>query len=184
MEQHRTRRPQPPRPRPIPRQGPRPRAETVPERRPAPRAEARPGPRPARGRLPAPRLTALGGGILTSLAMLVVGLLDLLLLGGSPVAYGLLFLPVCAACALWMRPADLVAAPVSVPIAFAVGAVPVSGGTGGLGGHVMALVTALAVQAGWLYGGTLVAGVIVTVRKVRLMTARRARGRAAQMRGA
>lgn len=33
----------------------------------------------------------------------------------------------------------------------------------------MALVTALAMQAGWLYGGTLVAGVIVTVRKLRLM---------------
>jgi uncharacterized membrane protein AbrB (regulator of aidB expression) len=36
----------------------------------------------------------------------------------------------------------------------------------------MGLATALATQAGWLYGGTLVAGVIATVRKVRLMRRR------------
>ncbi len=37
----------------------------------------------------------------------------------------------------------------------------------------MGLVTALAVHAGWLYGGTLIAGLIASVRKVRLMRARR-----------
>jgi hypothetical protein len=62
-----------------------------------------------------------------------------------------------------------------VPIAFAVGVVPISGGTGGFGGQTMAVVTALAVHAGWLYGGTLIAGLIATVRKVRLMRQRRQR---------
>lgn len=104
--------------------------------------------------------------------MLVLGCLDRLLLDGSPTAYGLLFLSVSALAALWVRTADLVAAPIAVPIAFAVGVVPVAGGSGGAGGRLMAVVTALAVHAGWLYGGTLVAGVIATVRKVRDMERR------------
>ncbi|MFD7614527.1 DUF6542 domain-containing protein [Streptomyces sp. NPDC059828] len=120
-------------------------------------------------RLPNPRLTGLGAGLFASAVMLVIGSLDELLLDGSPLVYGLLFLPVSALTALWVRKADLVTAPISVPIAFTVGVIPVAGGVGGYGGHIMAVVTALAVNAGWLYGGTLVAGVITTVRKVRLM---------------
>ncbi|MFJ7128018.1 DUF6542 domain-containing protein [Streptomyces sp. NPDC098101] len=130
-------------------------------------------------RLPAPRLTGLGAGLFASAVMLTVGFLDLLLLDGSPVAYGLLFLPVSALTALWVRTADLVTAPISVPIAFAVGVLPIAGGTGGLGGQAMAVVTALAVHAGWLYGGTLVAGVIASVRKVRDMGRRQQRARTA-----
>lgn len=120
-------------------------------------------------RLPSPRLTGLGAGLFASAVMLVIGFLDWLLFDGSPLVFGLLFLPVSALTALWVRTADLVTAPISVPIAFAVGVVPISGGTGGVGGQAMALVTALAVHAGWLYGGTLVAGVIASVRKVRDM---------------
>ncbi|MFF0472575.1 DUF6542 domain-containing protein [Streptomyces sp. NPDC004284] len=120
-------------------------------------------------RLPSPRLTGLGAGLFASAAMLALGLLDQLLLDGSPAAYGLLFLPVSALTALWVRTADLVTAPISVPIAFAVGVIPIAGGTGGFGGQAMAVVTALAVHAGWLYGGTLVAGLIASVRKVRDM---------------
>ncbi|WP_176741044.1 DUF6542 domain-containing protein [Streptomyces agglomeratus] len=131
-------------------------------------------------RLPNPRLTGLGSGLFASAVMLVLGGLDRLLFGGSPVVYGLLFLPVSALTALWARPADLVTAPIAVPIAFAVGLVPIAGGAGGFGSRVMAVVTALAVHAGWLYGGTLVAGVIATVRKVRLMARRRALQTAAQ----
>ncbi|MFE5485846.1 DUF6542 domain-containing protein [Streptomyces sp. NPDC056527] len=123
-------------------------------------------------RLPNPRLTGLGAGLFASATMLLLGLLDQLLLDGSPLAYGLLFLPVSALTALWVRTADLVTAPISVPIAFAVGVVPIAGGTGGFGGQAMAVVTALAVQAGWLYGGTLVAGLITCVRKVRHMARR------------
>ncbi|GAA3927634.1 hypothetical protein GCM10022244_40990 [Streptomyces gulbargensis] len=129
-------------------------------------------------RLPSPRLTGLGAGLFACAAMLVLGVLDWLLFDGSPLVYGLLFLPVSALTALWVRPADLVTAPIGVPIAFAVGVVPVSGGSGGIGGQAMAVVTALAVHAGWLYGGTLVAGLIASVRKVRDM-GRRQQQRAA-----
>ncbi|MGW4230556.1 DUF6542 domain-containing protein [Streptomyces sp. NPDC004980] len=123
-------------------------------------------------RFPNPRLTGIGAGLFAALAMFLLACLDWLLLDGSAVAYGLLFLPVSALTALWVRPADLVTAPISVPIAFAVGVVPIAGGTGGFGGQTMAVVTALAVHAGWLYGGTLVAGLIATVRKVRQMRER------------
>jgi hypothetical protein len=87
--------------------------------------------------------------------------------------YGVLFLPVCLLTALWMRKGDLTAPPVVVPIAFAVGLLPVADGSG-LFGRLMGLVTALATQAGWLYGGTLVAGVVATVRKVAVLRRRRA----------
>ncbi|MGX1881006.1 DUF6542 domain-containing protein [Streptomyces sp. NPDC055287] len=131
-------------------------------------------------RLPNPRLTGLGSGLFASAVMLVLGCLDRFLFDGSPIVYGLLFLPVSALTALWVRPADLVTAPIAVPIAFAVGLVPIAGGAAGFGSQIMAVVTALAVHAGWLYGGTLVAGLIATVRKVRLMTRRRAAHAAAQ----
>lgn len=124
-------------------------------------------------RFPAPRLTGIGAGLFAALTMFLLACADRLLLGGSQLVYGLLFLPVSALTALWVRPADLVTAPIIVPIAFAVGVIPVAGGTGGFGGQVMAVVTALAVQAGWLYGGTLVAGLIATVRKIRQMRERR-----------
>lgn len=106
--------------------------------------------------------------------MVVLAGLDRLLLGASATVYGVLFLLVSALSAGWVRRGDLASAPVVVPIAFAVGLPLLAEGEGGLGGHLMALVTALAMQAGWLYGGTLVAGVIVTVRKLRLMARRAA----------
>ncbi|MGW1974962.1 DUF6542 domain-containing protein [Streptomyces sp. NPDC001889] len=146
----------------------------------------RPSARPARPvppvvrtlrRLPGPRLTGLGGGLFACVAMLLIGTLDRLLLDGSAVVYGVLFLPVCALTALWVREADIVTAPIGVPIAFATGIVPISGGEGGLGEQIMAVVTALALHAGWLYGGTLVAGLISCVRKVRQMGRRRRRVR-------
>jgi hypothetical protein len=127
-------------------------------------------------RLPNPRLTGLGAGLFSAATMLILGGLDQLLFDGSSIVYGLLFLPVSALTALWVREADLVSAPIIVPIAFTVGIVPISGGSGGFGGQTMAVVTALAVHAGWLYGGTLVAGVITCVRKVRTMGRRRRRG--------
>ncbi|MFI6104470.1 DUF6542 domain-containing protein [Streptomyces sp. NPDC051310] len=132
-------------------------------------------------RLPDPRLTGLGAGLFACGTMFVLGCLDLLLLDGSLLVYGLLFLPVSALTALWVREADVVTAPISVPIAFAVGVVPIAGGVGGVGGRTMAVVTALAVHAGWLYGGTLVAGLITCVRKVREM-GRRQRAAAAAAR--
>ncbi|MFH9606639.1 DUF6542 domain-containing protein [Streptomyces sp. NPDC017448] len=124
-------------------------------------------------RFPNPRLTGIGAGLFASLTLFVLACLDRLLFDSSELVYGLLFLSVSALTALWVRPADLVTAPISVPIAFAVGVFPISGGSDGFGGQLMGLVTALAVHAGWLYGGTLVAGLIASVRKVRLMRARR-----------
>ncbi|MFF5726203.1 DUF6542 domain-containing protein [[Kitasatospora] papulosa] len=142
----------------------------------APGRGARPGGVPpvvlALRRFPNPRLTGIGAGLFAALTMFLLACADQLLLGGSEIVYGVLFLPVSALTALWVRPADLVTAPIIVPIAFAVGVIPVAGGTGGFGGQAMAVVTALAVHAGWLYGGTLVAGLIASVRKIRQMRER------------
>ncbi|WEH43652.1 hypothetical protein OG233_10585 [Streptomyces sp. NBC_01218] len=123
-------------------------------------------------RFPDPRLTGIGAGLFAAAVMFLLACVDRLFFDASALVYGVLFVPVSALTALWVRPADLVTAPISVPIAFAVGVVPVAGGEGGLGGRLMAVVTALAVHAGWLYGGTLVAGVVATVRKVRQMRER------------
>ncbi|MGW7190291.1 DUF6542 domain-containing protein [Streptomyces sp. NPDC054838] len=137
-----------------------------------PRAGRPPRSAPVR-RLPRPRLTGLGGGLFACAAMVLVGGLDWLLFGSSLFAYGLLFLPVAAATALWVRPADLITAPVSVPIAFAVGVWPVSGGSGGFGGELMGIVSALSLHAGWLYAGTVIAALIALVRKAALIGKRR-----------
>jgi hypothetical protein len=123
--------------------------------------------------MPNPRLTGLGGGLFCAAVMFALGCLDQLLFGASLTAYGVLFLPVCVLTAVWIRRGDLLTAPVVVPIAFAVGLFPVADGSGGLGSRLMGLVTGLATQAGWLYGGTLVAGLIATVRRIRLMNRRR-----------
>ncbi|MFG2684250.1 DUF6542 domain-containing protein [Streptomyces sp. NPDC048392] len=148
-------------------------------------AAARPAPGPVSGApvarvvramrgMPNPRLTGLGGGLFCAAVMLVLGFLDQLLFGASLTAYGVLFVPVSLLTALWVRRGDLLTAPVVVPIAFAVGLVPVAERGDGLGGRLMGLVTALATEAGWLYGGTLVAGSTVIVRRIRLMRRRAA----------
>ncbi|MFD6289764.1 DUF6542 domain-containing protein [Streptomyces sp. NPDC060205] len=130
-------------------------------------------------RFPNPRLTGLGSGLFCTASMFALACLIQLLFGASIVVYGVLFLPVCVLTAVWVRRADLVTAVVAVPIAFAVGLLPVADSEGGFGGRVMGLVTALAMHAGWLYGGTLLAGVIVTVRKARMMTRKAAQRRRA-----
>jgi len=104
--------------------------------------------------------------------MAALACLDRLLFGASVTVYGVLFLPVAALTALWVRRGDLVTAPVVVPIAYAFGLLIVADGDDGFTGHLVGLATTLATQAGWLYGGTLVAGVIATVRRVRMMRRR------------
>ncbi|GGY73014.1 hypothetical protein GCM10010385_23820 [Streptomyces geysiriensis] len=128
--------------------------------------------------MPNPRLTGLGGGLFCAAVMLVLGFLDQTLFGASLTVYGVLFLPVCLLTALWVRRGDLLTAPVVVPIAFAVGLLTVAESGEGVGGRLMGLVTALATEAGWLYGGTLVAGSTVLVRRVRMLRRRRAAGAA------
>ncbi|MFI6491880.1 DUF6542 domain-containing protein [Streptomyces sp. NPDC050564] len=129
-------------------------------------------------RVPNPRLTGLGSGLFCGASMFALGCLDQLLFGASLMVYGMLFLPVCALTAVWVRRGDLVTAPVVVPLAFTFGLLAVADHSGGIAGRVMGLFTALATQAGWLYGGTLIAGLIVTVRKVALMSRRAAQRRA------
>jgi hypothetical protein len=101
--------------------------------------------------------------------MFLLGLVDQFLFGASLTVYGVLFLPVCALTALWVRAGDVLTAPVVVPIAFAAGLLPVVGSEDGTAGRLVGLITALATQAGWLYGGTLIAGVIVLVRRARTL---------------
>ncbi|MFE2040009.1 DUF6542 domain-containing protein [Streptomyces sp. NPDC059477] len=166
-------RPAPPRARSA---GSGPARDRAPQRRPA--ALRRPAPPPATTparRFPDPRLTGLGAGLFCTAVMLTLAFLIGLLFDSSVTVYGVLFLPVCALTALWVRPGDLVTAPVVVPIAFAVGLLPIAEGDG-VFPRLMGLFTALATEAGWLYGGTLIAGSIATVRKVRLMARRRAGG--------
>lgn len=152
----------------------------APRRAPVARA---PVPAPARAvrrvsravrRMPNPRLTGLGGGLFCAVSMFALAYLDRLLFGASLTLYGVLFLPVSALTAVWVRRGDLASGPVVVPLAFAAGLPPIAGGESGPAGYLMGLVTALAMAAGWLYGGTLIAGVIVTVRKLRLMARRAA----------
>ncbi|MFF8777242.1 DUF6542 domain-containing protein [Streptomyces sp. NPDC015140] len=160
-----------------------PRAGGGPARAATGRQTGRPGPAAAREAdarrtMPNPRLTGLGSGLFCAAVMVVLGYLDALLLGASLTVYGVLFVPVCLLTAVWVRRGDLLTAPVVVPIAFAVGLVTVAeSGDGGLGGRLMGIVTALATEAGWLYGGTLVAGSTVIVRRIRLMRRRRAAAR-------
>ncbi|CAC37448.1 MULTISPECIES: DUF6542 domain-containing protein [Streptomyces] len=195
MEQHRTR-PAQYGPRrsgaPLPAQGRGGAVARPPAGRVGPPAGRRPEPvRPAPGApspvarvvralrgMPNPRLTGLGSGLFCAAVMTLLGFLDELLFGSSLTAYGVLFVPVSLLTALWVRRGDLLTAPVVVPIAFAVGLVPVAeSGDGGLGGRLMGIVTALATEAGWLYGGTLVAGSTVIVRRIRLMRRRAAAAR-------
>ncbi|MFF0592797.1 DUF6542 domain-containing protein [Streptomyces antibioticus] len=129
--------------------------------------------RPRPRRLPNPRLTGLGSGLFSIAVMCALGSLDSLLFGASLTVYGVLFLPVSVLTGLWVRPGDLLAPPVAMPIAFAVGLLPVIEDGDGLGARMMGLVTALATEAGWLYAGTIAAAVTILVRGVRRATARR-----------
>ncbi|MFF8936990.1 DUF6542 domain-containing protein [Streptomyces paradoxus] len=147
-----------------------------PQRRPAPVRRPAPAPVPTAGGLPNPRLTGLGSGLFCAAVMFLLGALCSALFGASLTAYGVLFLPVCALTALWVRRVDLMTPPVVVPIAFAVGLLPLADGEDGAGSGLMGLLTALATQAGWLYGGTLIAGLIVIVRRIRLVRRRRTAG--------
>jgi hypothetical protein len=116
---------------------------------------------------PRPALTGLGTGVVTTLVTVAGGTVDAMLTGEPGTLFGVTFVAVCLGAGLWVRPYDLAAAPISAPIAFTVAlALTGSGGNGGVAGHVMGTVTGLAVQTGWLYGGTLCAAVVVAVRKL------------------
>lgn len=126
-------------------------------------------------RYPTPRLTGFGAGLLATVALLTFGCLDALLFSASTTAYGTVFLLVSTACGLWVRPADLAAAPVGAPIAFTFGLLPINDGSEGLAGQAMGVFTSLALNAGWLYAGTLLASLIVLARKGAMVSRRNQR---------
>jgi hypothetical protein len=122
---------------------------------------------------PRPRLTGLGTGLLITVVTVLAGTLDALLFDGPGVFFGVVFVAVSATAAVCVRPYDLVAAPVSAPIAFALGVgLTADGEGGGLAGHLLGLFTGLALMTGWLYAGTVLAALIVGVRALRLPSRR------------
>ncbi|MCZ4122009.1 DUF6542 domain-containing protein [Streptomyces sp. H39-S7] len=132
-----------------------------------------------------PKLTGLGTGLLIVVVTVSGGGLDALLFDGPGVLFGLLFVAVCVTAALYVRPYDLVAAPIAAPIAFAT-AIALTGDDngGGFVGHLLGMFTGLALLTGWLYTGTLLAAVIVGVRALRRSWRRRRSPRcSAELRG-
>ncbi|WP_354642147.1 DUF6542 domain-containing protein [Kitasatospora camelliae] len=146
--------------------------------RPRPRLRFRlalPARSPSGGGRPA-RLTAVGTGVAGVVGTLVVAVLDRLLFGGLGVLFGLGYLVVCFQLAVRVRFADLPAAPISGPLAFAAALVLVQPPeSGGLVGRVVALASGLALRAGWLFAGTGLAALIVAARWVAQRPGRRSR---------
>ncbi|MBD0670672.1 hypothetical protein BU198_08070 [Streptomyces sp. CBMA156] len=101
------------------------------------------------------------------LATLAVAGLDLLLFDGLGWLFGLGYLVVCFQLAVRVRYADLLAAPISGPIAFALALLllePVN--SPGVTAQVVSLATGLALRADWLFSGTGLATLIVLARFV------------------
>ncbi|MET8624421.1 DUF6542 domain-containing protein [Kitasatospora sp. NPDC004669] len=113
------------------------------------------------------RLTAIGTGVVAVLATLAAAGLDRLVFDDLGWLFGLGYLVVCFQLAVRVRYADLLAAPISGPIAFALALLllaPV--GSSGVTAQVVALATGLALRAGWLFSGTGLAALIVLARFV------------------
>jgi hypothetical protein len=149
----------------------------------SPEPSRAPGFRPAAGTgRPVPRssprtpqrLTAIGSAVVTLAATFLGGAVDYWLFDGSGILMGLVYVAISFQVAVRVRPADLAAAPISGPIAFAVtlGALG-TGPSSGLVGQLIGLATSLALQAGWLFAGTALSVVITLARHFALTRARR-----------
>ncbi|MFD8701467.1 DUF6542 domain-containing protein [Kitasatospora sp. NPDC059648] len=113
------------------------------------------------------RLTAVGTGVVAVLATLAVAGLDRLLSGDLGWLFGLGYLAVCFQLAVRVRYADLLAAPISGPIGFALALLVLAPvGSSGITAQVVGLATGLALRAGWLFSGTGLAALIVLARFV------------------
>ncbi|MFF0723271.1 DUF6542 domain-containing protein [Streptomyces sp. NPDC004134] len=123
-----------------------------------------------------PRLTAAGGGLLAAAVMLGTGAFVQVVMGTAPVFFGVVYLVLSVCCALWIRPSDVIAAPIAMPIAFAAGTLAVGEGSGGISAHMMAAGTTLALEAPWLYGGTLLAAAVALLRHFAMLAVRRSPG--------
>ncbi|MER5863915.1 DUF6542 domain-containing protein [Kitasatospora sp. NPDC002040] len=125
---------------------------------------------------PPARLTAVGTGVLALVGALAVAAVDRLLFGGLGWLFGLGYLVLCFQLAVRVRLADLPAAPISGPIAFALALLcfgPAS--VPGVTGQVVALASGLALRAGWLFTGTGLAVLIVAARFLAQRRIRRSR---------
>lgn len=94
--------------------------------------------------------------MLALLSMGVVGAGNQVLPGASPVRYGVLFVLLSLSCAVLVRSGEHVAPVLVLPIAFAAGLVFLR--------DPAEMLSTLALQAPWLYGGTLAAGLIGLAR--------------------
>ncbi|MFC5662365.1 DUF6542 domain-containing protein [Kitasatospora misakiensis] len=122
------------------------------------------------------RLTAVGAGVVALPATVAVAGLDRLAFGGLGLLFGVGYLLVCFQLAVRVRYADLLAAPISGPIAFAAALLlfgPVT--SSGVTAQVVGLATNLATRAGWLFSGTGLAAAIVLARFVAQRRIHRAR---------
>lgn len=114
-----------------------------------------------------------------TLLMVLIGGLVALMPGGAPAFYGIGFVLVSMAAAVWVRPTELFTAPVAVPLAYTAGLFFAGGAGDGFMGVLQNVFTGLAVHAGWLYAGTLAAALIALVRRTALaLEQRRTRRRA------
>lgn len=114
--------------------------------------------------------------MLSVLGTLAFGLLDQWLFGGLGLLFEIGFVLVCFQTAVRVRLADLPAAPVSGPLAFALTVAlldPVT--VPGVVGQVLSLCAGLAMRAAWLFGGTGLAVLIVAARFVAQRRIRRGR---------
>lgn len=123
-----------------------------------------------------PRLTALGTGLGLTGVTLAAAAVETLFAGEPGAFFGVVFVLACVAAAVLVRPYDLSAAPIAAPIAFAVAvALTADSGEGGVTGHAVGAVTALALLTGWLYAGTLCAAAIAAVRRIAYLRRQRRR---------
>lgn len=110
-----------------------------------------------------------------SIVTLFGGLVDALVFDGPGALFGVVFLLACFFAAARVRSSDLMAAPVSAPIAFALTLALTAPASGeGLSGQVLGVATGLAMQAGWLYAGTLIAAGLSLLRYFTLRSRRSA----------
>ena len=118
-----------------------------------------------------PELNSWGGFALITAVTTAIGLLEYAVVGSIGWLTGIFFVAASAFVALAIKPADMPTAVISPPIAFLVAAVlsaqpSIIGSAGNFWVlQATSVVTALAFNAPWVFGGTLVALAIVLFRR-------------------
>ncbi|OIV38795.1 hypothetical protein BIV57_03355 [Mangrovactinospora gilvigrisea] len=113
-------------------------------------------------------LTPLGVGVVMGAPVLGAAVLEGAMRGGPGSLFELVFLGACAVGALHVRRTDLLAAPISAPLAFAAALIcsaGILGQTGqARGNNAVAVLAMLSAGAPWLFLGTALAGAVVLAR--------------------